>query len=254
MSQSDSKNSSWPSFDRPPSVAFVDVDGTLLAGTTTYLLAKLLKRRGMIDQSFFLRAAYHGLQHKFGRLDYGRLLEFGLSSIRDLPLLELERAAAESFEASVRPRLYVGVVEHFSAMRDRGTPIVLVSSSPRPVIAPLGQFLGCADLITTPMRVEGGCIVGIGDGPPSYGEGKLYWAQHWADLRGIKMDEAVAYADNWSDRALLERVGSAVVVHPGRRLRRLARQREWYVARPRRPKRSKVSASEPNTSSEVESS
>ena len=28
------------------------------------------------------------------------------------------------------------------------------------------------------------------------------------------MDEAAAYADNWSDRALLERVGQAVVVHP----------------------------------------
>lgn len=224
----------WPDYDTPPSAAFVDVDGTLLAGTTTFLLAKLLKRRGMIDQSFILRAAYHGLQHKFGRLDYGRLLEFGLSSIRELPLAELEKAADESFEAHVRPRLYEGVVEHFGGLRDRGTPIVLVSSSPEPVIAPLGRFLGCAALITTPMRLEEGCIVGIGEGPPCYGEGKLYWAERWAGERGIPMDAAAAYADNWSDRALLGRVGRAVVVHPGRRLRRLARRRGWFVARPRR--------------------
>ena len=47
------------------------------------------------------------------------------------------------------------------------------------------------------------------------------------------MDDAVAYADNWSDRALLERVGQAVVVHPHRRLKRLAQVRGWIIARPR---------------------
>jgi phosphoserine phosphatase len=48
------------------------------------------------------------------------------------------------------------------------------------------------------------------------------------------MDEAVAYADNWSDRALLERVGRAVVVRPRSRLARLARQRGWDMVWPRR--------------------
>ena len=37
------------------------------------------------------------------------------------------------------------------------------------------------------------------------------------------MDRAAAYADNWSDRSLLERVGRAAVVHPKGRLLRLAR-------------------------------
>jgi phosphoserine phosphatase len=49
------------------------------------------------------------------------------------------------------------------------------------------------------------------------------------------MEQAAAYADNWSDRALLARVGHAVVVHPGRRLRRLALRHGWFIARPRRP-------------------
>ena len=64
----------WPTFERAPAVAFVDVDGTLLAQTTTFLFARILYRRGWIRRSFFLRALYHGLQHRFGRLDYGRLI------------------------------------------------------------------------------------------------------------------------------------------------------------------------------------
>lgn len=228
--------SPWPTFETPPSAAFVDVDGTLLAETTTYLCARILLRRGFLKRSTLLRAVYHGLQHRFGRLDYGRLVAIGVNSIAKVPQDEMERIAVENFEQHVKPRLYEGVVEHLHDLGRRGTHIVLVTSSPRVVIEPLGRYLGCADLITTPLRVDQGRVVGIGDGPLCYGDGKRYWAEQWSARQGILMDEAAAYADNWSDRTLLERVGRAVVVHPQRRLRRLAIQRGWTIVRPRRPR------------------
>jgi HAD superfamily hydrolase (TIGR01490 family) len=227
--------SDWPRFAEPPSAAFVDVDGTLLAQTTTFLFARILYNRGLIRRSFFLRALYHGLQHRFGRLDYGRLIEIGLSYIQRIPVVELERIAYENFAEHVRPRLYEGVVEHFSSLRRAGTPIVLVSSSPGLVIEPLGIYLGCADLLTTPVAIERGRLIGAGSGPACYGEGKVYWANRWADENRVDIEKAVAYADNWSDRSLLERVGRAVVVHPKGRLLRLARARGWDIVRPRRP-------------------
>jgi HAD superfamily hydrolase (TIGR01490 family) len=224
----------WPKFESPPSVAFVDVDGTLLAQTTTYLFARILYQRGLLRRSFFLRALYHGLQHRFGRLDYGRLIEIGLNQIARIPVIELERIAYENFAEFVRPRLYEGVVEHMYALRRAGTPIVLVSSSPGLVIEPLSIYLGCAATLTTPVVIERGRMVRMGSGPACYGEGKRYWAEQWASARGIAMEDAVAYADNWSDRALLERVGRAVVVRPHGRLLRLARARGWDIVRPRR--------------------
>jgi HAD superfamily hydrolase (TIGR01490 family) len=227
---------SWPVFDRTPAAAFVDVDGTLLAQTTTYLFARILRRRGLIKRSFILRALYHGLQHRFGRLDYGRLVTFGLRSIARIPVVELERIAYDNFVEFVRPRLYEGVVEHLTALRRKGTSVVLVSSSPGLVIEPLSLYLGCTDTITTPVRIERGRLVGIGDGPPCYGDGKRYWVERWAEAHGIPMDESAAYADNWSDRSLLERVQTAVVVHPHGKLYRLARLRGWHIARPERPR------------------
>jgi len=229
--------SDWPTHSKPPAVAFIDVDGTLLAHTTTYLFARILYRRGLIRRSFFLRALYHGFQHRFGRLDYGRLIEIGLGYIRRVPIVELQRIAYENFVEHVKPRLYEGVVEHLNATRQAGTPLVLVSSSPALVIEPLSIYLGCADMITTPVLIERGRLVGVGAGPPCYGEGKVYWAENWARARGIAMEDAVAYADNWSDRGLLERVGQAVVVHPRGRLLRMARARGWHIVRPRGPRR-----------------
>src|ERR1700759_643278 len=98
--------SAWSSFSQPPKAAFVDVDGTLLAQTTTFLFARILYRKGWIRRSFFLRALYHGLQHRFGRLDYGRLIAIGMNSIARIPVVELERIAYENFVDFVRPRLY----------------------------------------------------------------------------------------------------------------------------------------------------
>ncbi len=227
----------WPEFAKPPAVAFVDVDGTLLAETTTYLFARIMRRRGLIKRSFVLRAAYHGLQHKLGRLDYGRLVAFGLRNIASIPLVELERIAYENFKDYVKPRLYEGVVDHFAGLRQAGTAVVLVSSSPGIVIAPLAIFLGCTDTITTPVQIDRGRLVGLGEGPACYGEGKLYWARLWAEARGIDLADAVAYADNWSDRALLDSVGRAIAVHPHRKLKRLALRRGWTIVNPRRPSR-----------------
>ncbi|MBV8488025.1 MAG: HAD-IB family hydrolase [Planctomycetaceae bacterium] len=225
--------SPWPTFEHPPSAAFVDVDGTLLAETTTFLFARILYRRGLIRRSFLLRALYHGLQHRLGRLDYGRLIAYGLANISRIPVVELERIAYENFVEHIKPRLYEGVVDHFNALRRQGTPIALVSSSPGLVIEPLSIYLGCSATLTTPVVIERNRLIGIGPGPPCYGEGKLYWAERWAEEYGIAISEAAGYADNWSDRALLERVGKAVVVHPRGRFLRLARSRGWTIVRPR---------------------
>lgn len=227
----------WPVFEEPPSAAFIDVDGTLLAETTTYLFARILMRRGLLRRSTLLRALYHGLQHRFGRLDYGSLINVGLKHITMIPMVDLERIAYENFAEHVKPRLYPGVVDHFNALRKRGTPLVLVSSSPGFVLEPLRIFLGCAEALTTKVVVSRGRLVGVGSGPPCYGEGKLFWAEEWAVRNGLPIDRAAAYADNWSDRSLLQRVGRAVVVHPGKRLSRMARDLGWDVVRPSRPAR-----------------
>ncbi|GAC1451790.1 MAG: hypothetical protein NVSMB9_36780 [Isosphaeraceae bacterium] len=224
----------WPSYTTPPAAAFIDVDGTLLSQTTTFLFARILRRKGMIRRSFVLRAIYHGLQHRFGRLDYGQLVNFGLRSIANIPIVELERIAYDNFVEYVKPALYEGVVEHFTSLRRGGTKLVLVSSSPALVIEPLSIYLGCATTLTTPIVIQRGRLAGIGAGPTCYGEGKLYYARQWAAECGISMDDTAAYADNWSDRALLQNVGRPIAVRPHGKFARLARRHGWDIVRPGR--------------------
>ena len=119
MSQTD-----WPRFERVPTVAFVDVDGTLLAQTTTFFFARILYRKGWIRRSFFLRALYHGLQHRFGRLDYGRLIGIGMTYISGIPVAELERIAYEKSLLAPTPSktMLCGAVFTERSGKTRGSP------------------------------------------------------------------------------------------------------------------------------------
>ena len=83
----------WPTFDRPPA-------GRLPrrrrhpAGRDDLVPLRQAPPPPRDDRPVVRCSAppYHGLQHKFGRLDYGRLLDYGLRMIREIPLVELERA------------------------------------------------------------------------------------------------------------------------------------------------------------------
>ena len=163
-----------------------------------------LLRRGLIRRSFLLprplsRAPASARPPRLRPVDRLRT-----GNISRIPVVELERIAYENFVEYVRPRLYDGVVDHFNGLRRRGTPIVLVSSSPGLVIEPLSIYLGCTATLTTPVVIERNRMIGMGTGPACYGDGKLYWAERWAEEHGLSMLEAVGYADNWSDRALLD--------------------------------------------------
>ena len=162
-------------------------------------------------------------------------------------MVELERIASENFVEYVRPRLYEGVVDHLNDLKMRGTAVVLVSSSPKIVLEPLSAYLGCSDTITTPVRDRARPTWSESPtGPHVMARGSCIGPENGRrSRRQIAMDEAAAYADNWSDRALLGQVGRAVVVHPHRKLKRLALERGWDIVHPRSPSRSRLGRSLP---------
>ena len=226
--------SPWPRHDPTPAAVFLDVDGTLLPDTTTFLFARHLHEAGLLPRRVLWQSLWHGLQHRAGRLDYARLIQNAIQQLRSIPLVQLQRLAYESFVARVKPRLFPGIVDHVAHLRNSGALLALASSSPGFVLEPLALYLQIDHLITTPLQTSGGRITGVQPGPLCYGPGKLQLAAEWAAEQGIAMDEAIAYSDNWSDLALLRGVGRAVVVRPGLRLARVAKKEDWPTVNPRR--------------------
>lgn len=220
----------WPDFSQDrPDACFLDVDGTLHPGTTAYLLALEMKRRGLVKGHFFRQALWYGLQHRFGRLNYERLIDHALDSLKTIPVIDLERMSYECFARDVKPNLFPGVEEHLNSLRRAGSRLVLVSSSLRQALEPLRIYLGAEETISTPILERRGYLVGRGPGPVCYGPGKLEWIKEWSDAQGINLARCAAYGDNYSDRFMMEAVGRPVAVRPRGNLRRYARGRGWLV-------------------------
>ena len=222
----------WPDFgESRPEAFFLDVDGTLHPGTTAFLVAQEMKRRGIVQGSFFFQAAWYAIQHRFGRLDYERLLDHALEVFKRVPLIDFERLSYEVFAKDVKPNLYPGVLDHLDAVRKAGSRLVLVSSSLKQSLEPLRIYLGAEEVIGTPMIERRGYLVARGPGPVCYGPGKLHWASQWCESRGIEMKNCAAYGDNYSDRFLMEAAGTAVAVRPRGNLNSYAKKRGWHVVK-----------------------
>lgn len=220
----------WPEYqDKRPEAFFLDVDGTLHPGTTAYLVAVEMKRRGIIKGSFIRRALWYGIQHRFGRLNYEQLMDETLKTMSRVPVIDLERISYDCFARDVKPSLYPGVESHLDTLRRSGARLILVSSSLRHSLEPLRIYLGAEEIISTPIMERRGYLSARGPGPACYGPGKLHWAKEWCDLNQVEIKNCAAYGDNFSDRFLMEATGWPVAVRPRRNLRRYAGKLGWTI-------------------------
>jgi phosphoserine phosphatase len=78
-------------------------------------------------------------------------------------------------------------------------------------------------------RAADGTYTGELEEAPPTGEARALVLADYAAAEGLRLDEAVAYADSASDLPLLEAVGFPVAVNPETRLAAIARRRGWLV-------------------------
>jgi phosphoserine phosphatase len=97
-------------------------------------------------------------------------------------------------------------------------------------------MLGVDHVIATRMVVEDGRYTGEIDFY-AYGENKAVAIREMAQQHGYDLTQCWAYSDSFTDRPMLEAVGSPVAVNPDKPLRRHAAEQGWRLREFRRPVR-----------------
>jgi hypothetical protein len=106
--------------------------------------------------------------------------------------------------------------------------VVIVSTSGKEVVAPIGVLLGVSSVIATRMEVTDGHYTGLVEFY-AYGEAKAEQVRMLAAERGYSLPHCYAYSDSVTDLPMLEIVGNPRAVNPDRALRRIAQRRGWPV-------------------------
>ena len=209
-------------------IVFVDIDGTIVRGTSCEkLFIPYLMGKGKLGFRQFFHFAWFALRHfpKYGFKVYKRDKAY----LTGLPLLETGQLAMEFIDKVLPGYSNRNLLTELELRKTAGDELVLLSGAPEFLAEPLGKKLGIANIIACRVPSLDGFYTSGDPEQHPYGLSKLSLALEYCRKRGVSLDRCTAYADKLSDLPLLERVGTAVAVAPGRKLRKKAEGKGWRI-------------------------
>ena len=209
--------------------AFFDMDYTLVTANTATMYARWLSRRGLTGRGDVAKTLWWTLRYKLGWLDIAAVVEkvvAGMAGLEEQQMIDRCRLCFSSEVIRHVSPQGRSVVENHRALGHR---LVLLTGSSPYLSAPLAAHLDLHDVICTRMEVEDGRFTGRVIEPVCYRDGKVHWAERYAEEHGIDLGKSWFYTDSHTDLPMLERVGHPVAVNPDARLAFQATRRRWQV-------------------------
>ena len=212
------------------SAAFFDLDRTLLKGASGRIIDKHLRAAGLTHSNLApFESVLFNIFDVVGETYPAMLLtKQGPRAAKGWSQDQVKSIAtdmAQELADTVLPLAKHLIAEHKAA----GRTVVLATTTPADLIAPMAELLGIDDVIATKYGVVGGRYDGSVDGHFVWGKGKRAAVIDWADAHGMRLSECYGYSDSYYDLPLLESVGHPHAVNPDPRLQVVAAGRRWPI-------------------------
>lgn len=211
--------------------AFFDLDRTLLRGASGPLIGEALEaaglapRRGVPGQGLLYKV-YDVVGETLPSMALARAAAVAVRGWSREAVRDAGKAAAEKLESMLAPYARPLLEEHKRA----GRPVVLTTTTPHDLVAPLAERLAFDDVVATRYAEDDdGTYTGRLEGEFVWARGKLAAVRRWAAAQGVEMGESFAYSDSVYDLPLLSAVGHPHAVNPDPRLHAYATLRRWPV-------------------------
>lgn len=221
-----------PNLARVTEAAFFDLDKTVIAKSSVLAFGRPFYREGLLSKRAVVRNAYAQVVFMLVGADEHKMEKLRVAMLDMIRGWDRDHVAAivrEALEEVVTPIIFAEALELIREHRSAGRTVVIVSSSPEEVVAPLGELLGVDAVIATRAAVGPD---GAYTGELSYygyGPHKAEAMRALALRAGIDLAASYAYSDSITDAPMLRAVGHPVAVNPDRELARLAREQGWPV-------------------------
>lgn len=212
-------------------VAAFDLENTLIASNVVESYSWLATRR--LDKGERLRYALRTMAEapgllKLDRVDRGDFLRHFYRRYENAPLAQIETDAAELLTHLILTKGFPAGLRRVREHRALGHRTILITGALDFAVAGLKPLFD--EIVAAEMSVRpDGTLSGEMTRVPPTGETRAQILHDYCAAEGLRIEEAVAYADSTSDLPLLEAVGFPVAVNPETRLAAIARKRGWLV-------------------------
>lgn len=212
----------------PGAPAIFDLDRTIIRSSSGPVIGDVLREHGLLTGP---NIPGQGLLFQFFDL-IGETRPSMLLTRQFVRVAQgWERHRVQAVGAEVAERLLPQVPAFARAAldehRDAGRTLVLATTTPHDLVAPLARALGFDAVVATRYTEREGRYAGAFDGPFVWGRGKLDAVASWAREAGADLAAGYAYSDSYYDRPLLGAVAHPVAVNPDARLAVYAALRRW---------------------------
>lgn len=209
--------------------AFFDVDGTILSKSSGTLYTKFLLKEGRVSKWEMAKSSWWLMQHRLGVLNIEKLTKKVVTRVKGDSEARMIEECNRWYQEMVKPYVRPQIVELIEKHRAQGHKLALLTASTIYLAKPLGEDLGFDGYICNHLEVENGIFTGKMIEPLCYGEGKVQYAQKYAQENDISLDESYFYTDSITDMDFLLKVGNPIAVNPDPLLRREAKKRGWQI-------------------------
>jgi HAD superfamily hydrolase (TIGR01490 family) len=215
--------------------AFFDFDGTLIRGDSQAMEVIWRLRRHPRPVRFALRlipTMVTGLLAGLGLVSQRWHNQVYLRTYRGSKEVDLMMLGEDLFQGKIRCALMPQVLDIMKAHRRAGHAIVIVSATPRHILAPVAAYLKPDFVISTRLETDPrGRCTGRPLGAICIGAEKSERIRDLAACHHLDLAPAPAYSDHHEDLPMLTSVGQPQVVNPTKQLENTARQLGWPIHR-----------------------
>ncbi len=210
-------------------VAFFDLDHTVLSVNSGSLWVKYQYRKGVLSRGDLVKTFGYLLGYRFALVDVEKIVNVAVTRIAGMPEDDMRLEVYEWYDREVRQHIDPMMTKAIKAHGDAGHKLVLLTASSPYISERVCEDLGFDDFLSTRFEVQDGKFTGRLQGPMCYGAAKVTYGQEWLDDHKKQLDEAWFYSDSYTDLPMLKAVGNPVAVNPDPRLERWARQHDVQI-------------------------
>ncbi len=212
-------------------VAFFDLDNTLVKGSSLFYFAKYLVKNEILTKKELAKFATAQARFISSRTEdpkiQNEIKSKALEIVKGKSQDEILRLCENSLAENLYESLYPEVLQFLHWHQERGHLTWIVTASPVEIASGIAKKLNMTGALGTISEVKDRQYTGKLLTEILHGKNKADAIKTLAKSMSLNLDNAFAYSDSLNDLPLLCSVGTPVVVNPNKELKRIARKNKW---------------------------
>lgn len=203
------------------SIAFFDLDGTLIDADSNMVFTDYMLEKRIIDQSYFDPMPEFERAYFAGTLKIEDFILYAVTPIVGMSRERREELVFDCADRFIIPTVKKKARDAIAFHRGRGDVLVVVSATVDYIVSAVAQRLDIVNVIASPMGYDGnGVMEHRLSGVCPYQVGKEIRIKEFIKERGLDLKGSYAYGDSINDVQMLRLVDHAFAVDANEEFRK----------------------------------